>query len=104
MAYGAIESNLFLNHYKSLFPFTIENSIIHADTVYNDLNTMFISCLTNPLNPQKGMVIYTAISNKSIQNINNVFHGKEDFIVFLNRDNIISKGYYDKVKSWKFQK
>jgi hypothetical protein len=104
MAYGTIESNLFLKHYKSSFPFKIENNIIYADHEYNDVNTMFISCLPNPLNSQKGMVIYTAISNKSIQDINNVFHGGEDYILFFNRDKIISRGYYDKIDGWKYFK
>jgi hypothetical protein len=104
MAYGAIESNLFLKHYKSSFPFKIENNAIYADNEYNDVNTMFISCLPNPQNPQKGMVIYTAISNKYIQDINNVFHGGEDYIVFFNRNRIISRGYYDKTEGWKYAK
>ena len=104
MAYGAIESNLFLKHYKSSFPFKIENSVIYADNEYNDVNTMFISCLPNPQNPQKGMVIYTAVSNKYIQNIFNVLYGGEDYIVFLNRNKIISRGYYDKIDSWKYIK
>jgi len=104
MAYGAIESNLFLKHYKSSFPFKIENNVIHADNEYSDVNTMFISCLPNPLNSQKGMVIYTAISNRYIQDINNVFHGGEDFIAFFNRNKIISRGYYDKIDGWKYFK
>jgi hypothetical protein len=104
VAYGAIESNLFLKNYKTSFPFKIENSVIYADNEYNDVNTMFISCLPNPQNPQKGMVIYTAVSNKYIQDINNVFHGGEDYIVFLNRNKIISRGYYDKIDGWKYIK
>lgn len=103
IAYGAIESNLFMKYYKSSFPFKIENNVIYADNEYNDVNTMFISCLPNPQNSQKGMVIYTAISNKYIQDINSVFHGGEDFIVFLNRNKIISRGYYNKMEGWKFK-
>lgn len=105
MVYGTLESNLFLKHYKSFYPFKIENNILYADKEYKDADIKFITCVPNPQNEQKGMAIYTALSNKNIQDINNVFHGPEDFIIFTNRDNVSSKGFYDKTKtSWQFIK
>jgi hypothetical protein len=104
MVYGTLESNLFLKKYKETFPFSIKDNVIYADKEYDDENTKFITCLPNPQNPQKGMAIYTAIKNRNIYNINNVFHGSEDFIIFISRDNIITKGYYDKLGIWKYIK
>lgn len=104
MVYGTIESNLFLSKYKETFPFKIKDKVIFADKEYKNEDTKFITCLPNPQNSQKGMTIYTAFNNKNIQDINNVFHGSEDFILFLSRDNIITKGYYDKLGNWKYIK
>lgn len=102
IAYGTIESNLFLKQYAPTFPFKIENQTIYADREYTDKDTKFISCVPNPYNSEKGMSIYTALSNKNIQDINNVFHGGEDYIIFLNRETVISKGFYKKTEKWKF--
>jgi hypothetical protein len=102
IAYGTIESNLFLKQYASTFPFKIENQTIYADKEYKDKDIKFISCVPNPQNPEKGMSIYTALSNKNIQGINNVFHGPEDYVVFINRETVISKGFYKKNEKWTF--
>ena len=101
-AYGTIESNLFLKQHAATFPFKIENQTLYADNEYTDKDIKFITCVPNPLNPQKGMAIYTALSNKFIQGMNNVFHGPEDYIIFLNSDKILSKGYYTKNEKWEF--
>ena len=102
VAYGTIESNLFLKKHASSFPFRIENQTIYADKEYTDKNIKLITCIPNPFNPQKGMSIYTALSNTNIHGINSVFHGPEDYILFLNSDTIISKGFYKKEEEWKF--
>lgn len=102
IAYGTIESNLFLKQYAPTFPFRIDNQTIYAEKEYTDKDTKFISCVPNPCNPEKGMSIYTALSNRNIQGINSVFHGNEDFIVFLNRETVISKGFYKKNEKWRF--
>ncbi len=116
LVYGTIESNLFLKHYKSSYPFKIENNTIYADKEYKDKNTIFITCLPNPQNPMKGMIIYSGISNKNIVGINGVYHGPTDFVVFISpstgnfgqlfseKDNLCH-GFYDKTESkWEFAK
>ena len=103
LSYGTIESNLFSKQYAFSFPFRIENQTIYADKEYTDKNIKLISCVPNPHNPKKGMSIYTALSNREIQNINNVFHGGEDYILFLNRETVINKGFYNKDnEKWTF--
>lgn len=103
MAYGTLESNLFLAKYKSSFPFKIENNTLYADDEYDYSKLRFITCLPNPLNPEKGMTIYTAFSNENIQGINGVFHGEEDYIMFLDPNTILNQGFYDKTEEWKFE-
>lgn len=101
VAYGTIESNLFLKQYASSFPFRIDQ-VVYADKEYTEKDIKLISCVPNPLNPEKGMSIYTALSNKNIKDINKVFHGNEDYILFLDHETIISKGFYNKNGEWTF--
>jgi len=106
-AYGTIESNLFLKQYASTFPFKIENQIIYAGgKEYADKNTKLMTCLPNPFNQKKGMVIYTAHSNKDIEDIENVLRvwecGYEDYILFLNSNFIIINGWYNINWEWEF--
>jgi hypothetical protein len=104
-AYGTIESNLFLKQHVALFPFKVENQIIYADKEYSNKNIKMITCLPNPLNFEKGMVIYTALSNKFIKNISSVRHGKEDYILFYNNNTtytIKKNGWYIKNEKWTF--
>jgi hypothetical protein len=102
MVYGTIESNLFLIKYKTLFPFKMENQLLIADKEYRNASLKFISCIPNPMNPQKGMAIYTAFTNRNIVDINSVFHGPEDYIIFITRDSVLTKGFYSKTNNWKF--
>jgi len=50
------------------------------------------------------MAIYTAFSNENIKEINNIFHGGEDYIIFTNRETVLNRGYYNKTNEWKFEK
>lgn len=104
MIYGTPQSNLFLKKHSTDFPFIISDNKITADKEYTNKGVKFITCLPNPFNNEHGMVIYTATADKDIIGINNVFHGPEDFIVFLDKDNVLSKGFYNKTNKWKFSK
>jgi hypothetical protein len=106
MVFGTIESNLFLSRYKSTFPFKIENNTIIADKLYQKEGTRIITCLPNPQNPQFGMIIHTAISNKFItlttNELSNINPGAEDYVIFNNQNIVLSKGIYNKAKTWEF--
>ena len=108
MAYGTIESNLFLKRYASTFPFRIENQTIYTDKEFTDKNLKFISCVLNPLNPMKGMSIHTALSNRVLQGINDAFIEGDfpflstDYVLYENREAVIRKGFYKKNEKWSF--
>jgi len=109
IVFGTIESNLFLKRYASTFPFRIENQTIYADKEYTDKDIKFISCVPNPHNPQKGMSIFTALSNRATQGMSDIFYEQDfqflsdDFILFLNRETVISRGFYKKNnEKWTF--
>ena len=109
MAYGTIESNLFLKHYAATFPFRVENQTIYTDKEHTNKDLKFISCVLNPLNPKKGMSIFTAFSNRALQGINDVLIIDGDFpflsvdyVLYLNRETVISKGFYKKDAKWEF--
>lgn len=100
-AYGTIESNLFLKHYADLLPFKIENEVLYADKEYTDPNIRLFSCVPNPYNPETGMVVFTAISNNAYQNPVRVSLDI-DYILLLDSENILSKGFYKKEGKWEF--
>ena len=102
IVYGTIESNLFLKKQESQLPFKIKDHTIIADRAYAESGLKLITCLPNPQNEKLGMVIYTAISNKDIPDINNVFHGPEDYILFIDRNQVLKKGFYKKADKWEF--
>jgi hypothetical protein len=103
LAYGTIESNLFLSKYKGLFPFKLENNVLYADKEYTNQDLKLITCLPNPLNPFKGMTIYTAFYNKNIININRIMHGSEDYLIFPDPVSNPIRGFYSKDKVWTFK-
>ena len=109
MAYGTIESNLFLKRYASVFPFRIDNQAIYADKEYTDKDLKFITCVPNPQNPQKGMSIFTALSNRALKGIDEALYENDfqflsdDYILFLNRKTVICRGFFKKDEDkWKF--
>ncbi|GHU63165.1 hypothetical protein FACS1894160_3130 [Bacteroidia bacterium] len=99
VVYGTIENNLFLQKYKSQFPFKMEGNTIIVDRQYTEPNIKLITCLPNPQNQKLGMVIYTAVKNKDIIDINNVFHGPEDYILFIDKDHVLKKVFIRKQMS-----
>ena len=103
LCYGTIQSNLFLSHYADILPFKINNEILIADKEYDNPELRLISCIPNPKDNKCGMIIYTALKDENIININNHRYGIFDFHIFNDQKNVISQGYYYKVdKLWKF--
>lgn len=101
MAYGTIESNLFLQKYKATFPFTITGNAIYADTKYVGENLRLITCLPNPFNNKKGMMINTATNNQWVKPIS--FPFTDDYIVFVDQSTVLKKGNYNKGNNWAFK-
>ena len=103
VCYGTVESNLLLAKYRSKLPFQAEPGAIIADRRYDDPGVRLIACVPNPENPELGMAVYTAIDERRIIDINNVFHGGDDFCIFTDRDHILSRGYFEKRGAeWRF--
>lgn len=96
VCYGTVESNLLLAKYRSKLPFRVEPGAIIADRRYDDSEVRLIACMPNPENPELGMAVYTALDERRIVDINNVFHGPDDFCIFTDRDHILSRGYFEK--------
>ncbi len=101
MAYGTIESNLFLKKYSGLFPFRITNDTIFTDRMFTGRNLRLITCLPNPQNNHRGMLINTAIRNHSLRGV--MIPLKADFLVFEKVENLLQYGDYQKEENqWKF--
>jgi hypothetical protein len=100
MAYGTIESNLYLKKYKETFPFKIIGNAILTDKKYEGTRLRIITCLPNPTNNKRGMLVNTSTNNINIKGVSNPF--TDDFIVFEDVDNILQHGSYKKEKTWSF--
>jgi hypothetical protein len=100
MAYGTIESNLFLSKYKEMFPFKITGNSILTDKKHIGTRLRIITCVPNPINNKKGMLINSSVSNRNIKGVTNPF--TDDFIVFEDIDNILQHGSYKKDGTWSF--
>ena len=103
VCYGTAESNLLLARYRSKLPFRAEPGVIVADRRYDDPGVRLIACMPNPENPVLGMAVYTAVDERRIIGINDVFHGPDDFCIFTDRDHILSRGDFEKRGAeWRF--
>jgi hypothetical protein len=94
MAYGTIESNLFLSKFKEMFPFKIKGNTILTNKIHEGARLRIITCLPNPYNNKKGMLINSSTSNRNIKGVTNPF--TDDFIIFEDIDNILQQGSYQK--------
>jgi hypothetical protein len=100
MAYGTIESNLFLNKYKDTFPFKISGNTILTDKKHEGTRLRIITCLPNPCNNKRGMMVNTSVSNRNIKGVSNPF--TDDYILFEDIENIVQHGSYVKGETWGF--
>lgn len=100
MAYGTIESNLFLSHYKEIFPFKVTENTIITDQKHEGARLRIIACLPNPTNNKRGMMVNTSTSNHHIKGVSNPF--TDDFIVFEDIENILQHGVFKKGETWTF--
>jgi len=100
MAYGTIESNLFLNTYKETFPFKIAGNTILTDKRHEGTRLRIIACLPNPTNNKRGMMVNTSASNYNIKGVSNPF--TDDYLVFEDIDNILQQGFFKKGEEWTF--
>lgn len=100
MAYGTIESNLFLSKHKDLFPFKITGNTIITDKIHEGRRLRLITCLPNPYNSKKGMMVNTSTNNHNIKGVTNPF--TDDFIVFEEIESILQQGFYKKNGAWSF--
>lgn len=101
--YGAWGSNLILEKFSKEMPFDIQPDKIIADKSYNGNKLRIALCLPNPLNPQKGMCVYTAQTTLAMKNAAAIFHGPEDWYVSNSELEVLASGYFkDKDKDWSF--
>ncbi len=101
MAYGTMESNLYLKTHRNLFPFQIEADTIYTDQKFVGENLRLITCVPNPQNSRRGMLINTAIRNQSLKGV--MIQEKADYLVFEDISKPLQVGSYAKNKEqWEF--
>lgn len=102
MIYGTIQNNVFLQNFIEFLPVQISDSSVIADKEYITQEGKAIFNITNPMNEKEYIIVYTAQKPEGIIDINNVFHGPTNYIVFENRNKIYTKGFFVKENNrWK---
>jgi hypothetical protein len=101
MAYGTVESNVFLKKYSRSFPFRITGDTIYTSQKFVGENLRLITCVPNPQNRRRGMLVNTATHNRSLRGV--MIPVKADYLVFENIENLLQHGTYIKKEGqWKF--
>lgn len=104
-AYGTMEGNKFLNHYKDQFRVKVEDDYIEAEGKrFDGTGQQLIAITENPYNNSKGMVIYTAQNGKDIININDHNHGLYQYYIFKDKKVIAEENYTQHIESKKIIK
>lgn len=101
MAYGTLESNLFLKKYSGSFPFRIAGDTLYTNRKFTGDKLRLITCLPNPQNPRRGMLVNTATRNQNLRGVQ--IPVKADYLVFEEIDHLLQSGMYRKnEKQWDF--
>lgn len=100
IAYGTMEGNLWLKHYRNSFPFEVAEDRITVGQGYEDTGLVLISALPNPQNYRKPLLVYTAQDAKDIIEINTVFHGPTDYVVAKDGKELGSGFYHKSEEIW----
>lgn len=104
ICYGTLTGHRWLARYLTEPPVRIEKGRITADRVYRGTNLRFITAWPNPLNPEKGLLVYTAQRCRDITAVNSVFHGPTDWVV-ARGTKVLGEGFYEKGQGkWEFKK
>jgi RNA polymerase sigma factor (sigma-70 family) len=83
--YGSPENHSFFRRVREQLPLVFEDDgIVVGKTkcVGRDVGAIFVC--PNPLNPKNRLIIYGAVSPEALQDMNAVFHGPTDYIIFNN--------------------
>ncbi len=103
VAYGTLQGNSWLLKYSDGFPFMVTENRITADKEYEGNDMRFISALPNPANSDNALLVYTAQKAEDILEINNLFHGPTDYVLFRGSEDVILEGNYLKTEQgWSF--
>ncbi|MBU0764899.1 MAG: S41 family peptidase [Bacteroidetes bacterium] len=93
IAYGTPDGNLWLKEQITNLPVSIQPDKIEGRGIYSATDIRLIACWTNPANPDKTLVIYTAQTTEQVVGINSVFHGPCQYHIARGTD-ILEEGFY----------
>ena len=94
--YGSPENHSFFQRVRDQLPIVFEDDGIvvgNKKCKGRDVGAIFVC--PNPLNPDHRLVIYGTVAPEALKNMNSVFHGPTDYVVFNNttRQYSAKKGY-----------
>jgi RNA polymerase sigma factor (sigma-70 family) len=94
--YGSPENHSFFQRVRDQLPIVFEDDgIVVGNKKCKGRDVGAIFTCPNPLSPEHRLVIYGTVSPEALKNMNGVFHGPTDYIVFNNttRQDGAKRGY-----------
>jgi hypothetical protein len=85
LIYGSPENHSFFQKVRDQLPIVFESDGVvvgNKKCVGRDVGAIF-AC-PNPVNPKNRLIIYGTVSPDALKNMNGVFHGPTDYVVFNN--------------------
>ena len=95
VVYGTPSGNAFLAKHLSQLPLVIDSNGVELGRRVPGNDLRIITAWTNPQDPSRAMVIYTAQQARDVIGINAVYHGGEDFLIARGRE-VLHRGLYRK--------
>lgn len=83
--YGSPQNHSFFRRVRDRLPLLFENDgIVVGDKkcIGRDVGAIFVC--PNPVNPRNQLVIYGTVLPEALKNMNGVFHGPTDYVIFNN--------------------
>ena len=83
--YGSPENHSLFQRVRDQLPILFEDDgIVVGNKKYKGRDVGAIFVCPHPLNPKNQLVIYGTVSPEALKNMNGLFHGPTDYIVFNN--------------------
>jgi hypothetical protein len=86
LIYGSPENHSFFQKVRDQLPIVFESDgVVAGNKKYVGRDVGAIFACPNPLNPKNRLIVYGTVAPEAMKNINGVFHGPTDYVVFNNK-------------------
>ena len=93
LAYGTMSGNTWLAEYIESLPIRIEPNYIDAGEIIEGSDLRLVAVWDNPVDPDRGLVVYTAQQAEQVVGIQDIYAGETQFLISRGQ-RIMKQAYY----------